>query len=187
MARLSPLSLSMTPGFPLALNALLARARPTPAEAVSIVLELCRQIRPATTAAITPAVSRATVLLDANGTVATRGGAVTEDDQTVSLLGHLLLELVEDRPETSRLRRIAARATRSLPGGSRRALSVRRLASALRRNAPSDPKAAVAAFVRRASGAVVEPAAPALEEPRGMASVARGAARLLMPLWRRIA
>ncbi len=178
----------MTPGFPLALEALLARARPTPSEAVSIVLELCRQIRPATTAAVTPGVSRAAVLLDSSGTVATRGGGVTEDDQTVSLLGHLLLELVEDRPETSRLRRVAARAARSLPGGSRRAFSVRRLASALRRNAPSDPKAAVAAFVRRASGATAVPTTPpVLEEPHGVASVARGAARLLMPLWRRIA
>lgn len=179
----------MTPGFPLALDTLLAQGRPSPAEAVAIVLELCRQVRPAASPAVTPAVSPATVLLDANGAVATRGGGVAEDDQTVSLLGHLLLELVEDRPDTSRLRRVAARAARSLPGGSR-SVSVRRLASALRRNAPTDTREAVAAFVRRASGlgGDLSERVPAIEEPRRVAVAAGGAARrLLMPLWRRIA
>jgi hypothetical protein len=177
----------MMSGFPLALDTLLARERPSPAEAVAIVLELCRQVRPAGGgSAVTPPVTRATVLLDTDGAVATRGGAVTEDDQTVSLLGHLLLELVDDRPETSRLRRVAARAARSLPGGSR-AVSVRRLASALRRNAPSNPRRAVAAFVHRASGCA-DGAAPILEETSRVAFAARGAARrLLSPLWRRIA
>lgn len=175
----------MTSGFPLALDTLLARERPRPAEAVAIVLELCRQIRPAGgTAVVTPPVTRASVLLHADGGVATRGGAVVEDDQTASLLGHLLLELVDDRPETSRLRRVAARAARSLPGG--RGVSVRRLSAALRRNAPSNPRGAVADFVRRASG--VSGAMAAGEEAGRMALVARGAARrLLRPLWRRIA
>ncbi len=174
----------MTPGFPLALDTLLAHERPTPAEAIAIVFELCRQIRPGGgVSAVTAPVTRASVLLDASGDVATRGGGVTEDDQTASLLGHLLLELVDDRPETSRLRRLAARAARSLPGGSR-AISVRRLASALRRNAPADPRGAVAAFVRRASGTGSEVAPVAIEDSRRVAVAAR---RLLMPLWRRIA
>lgn len=174
----------MTSGFPLALDSLLTRERPSPAEAVAIVLELCRQIRPADGAAVvTPPVTRASVLLDAEGGVATRGGTVTEDDQTVSLLGHLLLELVDDRPDTSRLRRVAARAARSLPGDSR-GVSVRRLTSALRRNAPSNPRRAVAAFVQRACGGE---RGAATDEPGRMVFVARGAARLLSPLWRRIA
>ncbi len=174
----------MTSGFPLTLDTLLAHERPRPAEAVAIVLELCRQIRPASQAvAVTPPVTRASVLLHADGGVATRG-AVVEDDQTASLLGHLLLELVDDRPETSRLRRVAARAARSLPGG--RGVSVRRLSAALRRSAPSNPRGAVADFVRRASGG--SGALPAAEEGGGMALVARGTARrLLRPLWRRIA
>lgn len=177
----------MSPGFPHALDSLLARERPSPAEAVAIVLELCRQIRPAATpSAVTPPVSRATVVLDANGSVAARGGAIVEDDQTVSLLGHLLLELVEDRPDTARLRRVAARAARSLPGGPR-GISVRRLASVLRRNSPSNARGAVAAFVQRASGARRD-VAPVVEESHPVVLVARGAARrLLMPLWRRIA
>jgi hypothetical protein len=155
---------------------------------VAIVLELCRQIRPAAAAAVTAPVSSATVLLDADGRVATRGGAASEDDQTVSLLGHLLLELLEDQPETSRLRRIAARAATSLPGGRRR-ISVRRLAAALRRSAPADPKAAVRNFVLRSAGLQpASPASPPAEDVTSVTIAARTAARrLLMPLWRRIA
>lgn len=170
----------MTPGFPLPLDSLLVHERPSPAEAVAIVLELCRQVRPADGAtAVTPPVTRATVLLDADGRVAARGGAVTEDDQTASLLGHLLLELVDDLPETSRLRRLAGRAAR----GGKPGVSVRRLASSLRRNAPSNPRLAVAAFVRRANGGGGS-AASVVEDPSGVVFAAR---RLLSPLWRRFA
>jgi len=178
---------SVTAGYPLTLNSLLVRQRPSTAEAVAIVLELCRQIRPAASGAVTPPVSSTTVLLDAGGGVATRGGAAVEDDQTASLLGHLLLELLDDGPETGRLRRIAARAARSLPGGSRR-ISVRRLAAALRRSAPADPKGAVRAFVARANGLQPVAATPHVEAPAGVTLAARSAARrLLLPLWRRIA
>ncbi|HSK10471.1 MAG TPA: hypothetical protein VK911_12905 [Vicinamibacterales bacterium] len=177
----------MTPRFPLALQSLLgAGHRPTPGEAVAIVLELCRQVRPAESGVVTPPLSAATVYLDPTGAVGTRGGVAVEDDQTASLLGHLLLELLDEgQPQADPVRRLAARAAHSLPGTSR--VSVRRLAGGLRRLSPSDPKAAVRAFVERANGTGAGAAETVASRRFPAIEVRAAARRLLAPFWRSIA
>jgi hypothetical protein len=111
--------------------------RPEPHEAVAIVLEVCRQVmRQGPRAAVAAPISTATVSIDAGGSVVAAGGAPAEDDQTVLLLGHLLVDMLgpADSAAGSRVPdKLRAIAVRACSGSSGSFSSVASLASALRR------------------------------------------------------
>jgi hypothetical protein len=143
----------MKDGFPVSVAELLAAGqRPHPSEAVAIVLDVCRQVmRKATGPSVLPPISTAALFLDRSGAVAVAGGVPVEDEQTVPLLGRLLLQMLP-APGTpggplvpSRLRRLAARAA----SGESPRLTVGRLAAALRPFAPEYPSAAIRALFDR--------------------------------------
>lgn len=144
----------MKHGSPVTLARFLeAGHRPRPSEAAAVVLELSARIRPGATSSVSPPIAAGTVLVDPAGCVATTGGDFVEDDQTASLLGHLLVELLRMTHEDTGARvpagltRLSQRAARALPGGGR--MTVARLASGLRRFAPRDSQAAVRQMVER--------------------------------------
>jgi hypothetical protein len=143
----------MKDGLPVSVAELLAAGeRPHPSEAVAIVLDVCRQVmRPPAGTSVPPPISTSSVFLDGSGVVALAGGVPVEDDQTVQLLGRLLLQLLPgpDSPGVfrvpSRLRRLAAEAAT----GEGALRDVTRLATALRRYGPEHPGAAIRALFDR--------------------------------------
>jgi hypothetical protein len=147
----------MKDGFPVSVAEVLASGgHPVPSEAVAIVLGICSQVtRQPAGVAVAPPITPAALFLDRTGGVALAGGAPADDDQTVQMLGRLLLGILEAADAArvpSRLRGIAARAARS---DSRQ--TVERLAANLRRFGPEHPQAAVRAFFERwQAGRLVE-------------------------------
>jgi hypothetical protein len=127
--------------------------RPEPHEAVAIALEVCRQVmRQGPRAGVAAPISAATVAIDAAGAVVAAGGPPVEDDQTVLLVGHLLLEMLGP-PNTAagarvpaRLRAVAIRACSAQPGSYS---SVASLSSALRRFGAVKGFAAIRAVFER--------------------------------------
>jgi hypothetical protein len=132
----------MAEGHPVSIGALQASGIPLrPHEAVAIVAELCSHLAKARAVPVVmPAISASTVTIDASGAVAVTGGAHAEDEQTVSLAGRLLLEML-DHPAgmvgtaPPRLRTTAVRA--ALAGRSAFA-TAGAFASALQRHGPED-------------------------------------------------
>ncbi len=149
----------MKDGFPVSVAELIAAgARPFPAEAVAILLDVCEQVaRQPAGRSVLPAITPSALFIDGSGTVAVAGGVPVEDDQTVQLLGRLLLQMLPAPGSLgaarvpSRLRSLAARAA----DGQLRRLSVGRLAASLRRFAPQHPPGAVRALFERWRGAEV--------------------------------
>jgi hypothetical protein len=132
---------------------LAAGHRARPSEAAALVLELVTALRPGKAASVSPPVAADTILLDpVRG--ASMAGQVLEDEQSVSLLGHLLARLLDLAGEDegvkipARLRRLSLRAARTLPG-TPNPLTVRDLSSALRRYAPKDTRGTVLRMVER--------------------------------------
>ncbi len=113
-----------------------------PHEAVAIVVQLCGQLHRggAPAPGIAPAISAATVTIDGTGAVAVVGGAPVEDEQTVSLAGRLLLEMLDhsasatDAVAPPRLRSTAVRAAM---GGRQAFGTSTQLVAALRRHGPA--------------------------------------------------
>ena len=131
----------MTESRPVAVATLLAAGvQPHPHEAVAIVLQLCGQIaRRGPAPRVTPAISTSTVCIDASGAVAVSGGESGEDEQTVSLAGRLLVELLDHSAaalEGAALPRLRATALRAASSGRAAFGSVSQLVSALRRYGP---------------------------------------------------
>jgi len=150
----------MREGFPVTIVDLLASGvRPTPAEAAAIVLAVCQQVGSARQpAVITPAISSATVEIDAGGRVSVSGGPPVEDDQTLPLVGRLLLDLLPVEPSgTERLQRLHALARRAVNGEPGLGLSAFRLR--LRALAPPslDGESVLALVRRAAKGPVARP------------------------------
>jgi hypothetical protein len=86
-----------------------------------------------------PAISTATVTIDADGTVAVSGGLPGEDEQTVSLAGRLLLEMLDHSAaavETAVPPRLRSIAIRAAAGGRDAFATAGQFASALRRHGP---------------------------------------------------
>ncbi len=137
----------MKDGFPVSIAELLAAGEPPlPSEAVAIVLDVCAQVlrRPAS-ASVLPAISAASVFVDASGSVAIGGGVPVEDDQTVLLLGRMLLQMLPTSGSASAARvpaRLRLLASRAATGDAPR-LSVGRFAAALRRFGPEQSSAAI--------------------------------------------
>lgn len=137
----------MKDGFPVSIAELLtAGERPLPSEAVAIVLDVCAQVlrRPASPSVL-PAITAGAVFLDASGSITVAGGVPVEDDQTVLLLGRMLLQMlpVAGTPLSARvparLKQLAARAA----AGDGPRLSVARFAAALRGFGPEQAHAAI--------------------------------------------
>lgn len=143
----------MKDGFPVSVAELIAAgAWPFPGEAVAILLDVCEQVvRRPLAGAVPPAITPSALFLDGSGAVAVAGGVPVEDDQTVQLLGRLLLQMLPAPGTTagarvpSRLRDLASRAA----AGELDRISVRRLAASLRRFAPAQPKAALRVLFER--------------------------------------
>jgi hypothetical protein len=131
----------MTQGDRVSIAALLAAGvPPRPHEAVGIVLELCSKVakRPAT-AGVMPAISASTVSIDGSGAVSVKGGIPGEDDQSVLLIGRLLLEMLDHSAtpaETPVPPRLRATAFRAASDGRAAFASLADLVSALRRHGP---------------------------------------------------
>jgi hypothetical protein len=152
----------MKDGIPVSVAEMIAAgARPFPPEAVAILLDVCEQVtRQPAGRSVLPPITPSALFIDGSGTVAVAGGVPVEDDQTVQLLGRLLLQMLPVAGSLgaarvpSRLQSLAARAA----DGQLRRLSVGRLASSLRRFAPQNPRGAVRALFERWRG----PGAPGL-------------------------
>jgi hypothetical protein len=138
----------MTQGRSVSIGALMASGVSLrPHEAVAVVVELCSQLgRPRRTPGVMPAISASTVTLDASGAVAVNGGAPGEDEQTVSLVGHLLLDMLDhsaltvEAPAPPKVRTTAVRAAF---GGRKAFGSAAQFVSALRRHGPESDRAEV--------------------------------------------
>jgi hypothetical protein len=158
----------MTGSQPVAVATLLAEGvRPHPHEAVAIVLQLCGEIsRRGPSPRVTPAISTSTVSIDASGVVAVSGGAPGEDEQTVSLAGRLLIELVDHSAaalEAAALPRLRATALRAATRGRAAFGSASELASAIRRYGPQYGETrAVQALFERWAGRRGRPTMPGL-------------------------
>jgi hypothetical protein len=146
----------MKDGFPVSVAELIAGgARPLPSEAVAIVLDVCEQVtRQPVGGSVLPAITPSVLFVDGSGCVALSGGVPVEDDQTVQLLGRLLMQMLPPSGTSgavrvpSRLRSLAMRAA----AGELPRLSVGRLAASLRRFAPERPRAAVRDLFERWRG-----------------------------------
>jgi hypothetical protein len=149
---------------------LLSFEPPRPHEAVAIAIELCNLVTARKAAEAVPAaISASTVRIDASGAVAVAGGAPGEDEQTVSLIGHLLVEMLR-RPGGEAYEdvspRLRATAVRAATRGRDAFASVAHLAAALRRHAPDQRHAAIrAAFDRRQAAGGRPPTALRLPGP----------------------
>lgn len=143
----------MKDGYPISIAELIAAGqRPLPSEAVAIVLDLCRQVMGRVPgASVLRPFSTATLFLDASGTVAVAGGVAAEDDQTVQLMGRLLLDMLPPTGasgpghEPVRLRTLASRAA----AGDLARVKVAVLAARLRRFGPEEPQAAIRGLFER--------------------------------------
>jgi hypothetical protein len=120
---------------------------PQPAEAVAIILEVCAQVASrAARPGVAPAVSAAGVLIDASGTVIVAGGAPGEDDQTVSLLGYLLLGMLKAPSPAGRVSvppALHGLAVRAAAAGPEPFGSVAQFAAAIRRYGPAQNHVAI--------------------------------------------
>jgi hypothetical protein len=158
-----------------------------PREAVAIVLELCGHLscqRPS--AGVRSAISASTVTIDQSGAVAVEGGSPGEDEQTVSLAGRLLAEMLDSSNDPTDVVRIPSRlmaaAELAATHGRRGFGSAAQFVSALRRHRPEyGERAAIRGlFLRwqaRARGCapIQQPAppAPTITEADAQFSVAR--------------
>jgi hypothetical protein len=132
----------MADGSPVSIAALLASGVPLrPHEAVAIVFDLCGHLnRHRAAPGIMPAISTLSVTIDPRGAVAVTGGIPGEDDQTVSLAGRLLLDMLDRSAAAAggaippRLRSIALRAASD---GRDAFASAAQFMSALRRHRPT--------------------------------------------------
>jgi len=180
----------MKDGFPVSVAELItAGARPLPGEAVAILLDVCEQVvRQPAGGSVLPAITPSVLYLDGSGSVALAGGVPVEDDQTVQLLGRLLVQMlpalgtVGASRVPSRLRDLASRAA----AGELRRLSVGRLAASLRRFAPEHPRVAVRdLFERWREGEAAGPERPGAKairagtETTGAAALTKSAATML--------
>jgi len=136
----------MGQGFPVTVAELLVSgARPLPAEAAALLLGVCSRVGSGPRHVVAAPISTSSVFLEADGSVSVAGGRVVEDDQTVSLLGHLLLAMLRaggaaaQRP-TARLEALALRAATVTHGSG---LTVAAFAAEVRRFAPQDAAGAV--------------------------------------------
>ncbi|HEY3383723.1 MAG TPA: hypothetical protein VGK32_18315 [Vicinamibacterales bacterium] len=162
----------MREGFPVSIADLVASGqRPSPAEAVAVVLEICTQVvchEPSH--AVARPISSKTTFLDPSGAVIVAGGAPGEDDQTVPLLGHLLREMLPgydgDEAVPPRLREIVSETTRAGLASRARYRSVTLLASALARLGPNQRHAAVRALYERCRTAAARPGEETGGQPR---------------------
>jgi hypothetical protein len=130
-----------TQGRPVSIAELLAcGVAPQPHEAVAIVLMLCDQLgSQGARQSVMPAISAGTVTIEDTGSVAVAGGVAVEDEQTVSLVGRLLLEML-DHPvaefDSAVPPRLRATATRAALGGRQAFATASQLVAALRRHGP---------------------------------------------------
>ncbi|HEX7486955.1 MAG TPA: hypothetical protein VF332_12430 [Vicinamibacterales bacterium] len=127
-------------------------------EAVAIAVELCSLImarRPVN--AVAPAISSSSVSIDASGAVAVAGGVPGEDEQAVSLIGRLLVDMLGhagNQGESAVPTRLRATAVRAATSGHEAFESLANLVAALRRHAPAQRHAAIrAVFDRRRAAA----------------------------------
>jgi hypothetical protein len=120
---------------------------PRPEEAVAIVIELCTLVIARRAAdAVDSAISPSTVSLEASGAVWVAGGVPGEDEQTVSLVGHLLVEMLGHRggePDRAVPPRLRATAIRAATSGREAYASLSHLVAALKRHAPDQKHAAI--------------------------------------------
>jgi hypothetical protein len=145
----------MRQGFPVAIAELLVTGgRPLPAEAAAIVVEVCARVVPGPRKAVTAPISASSVFVEADGSVSVAGGLVVEDEQTVSLLGHLLLEMLRTHgPEARRpAARLEALAIRAAAVSEAAGPSLARFVAEVRRFAPEDPAGAVKGLFDRWRG-----------------------------------
>lgn len=149
----------MNQGHPVSIAAFMAAGVPLrPHEAVAIVLELCRQVgRRRAATGVMPAISAGTVTLDGAGVVTVAGGVPGEDEQTVSLVGRLLVEMLDHSAaavENAVPPRLRATAFRAASSGREAFASLADFVSALRRHGPEfEPtQAIVGVFDRWAEG-----------------------------------
>jgi hypothetical protein len=169
----------MTEVLPVPIAALLRSGTPLfPHEAVAVVLDLCTLVsRSRRTAGVMGVISSSTVELDASGAVSMSGGVPGEDEQSVSLVGRLLLDMLDHgtRAEAAVPPRLRATALKAATAGHEAFASLAHLAAALRRHGPEQGVASAtrAVFERwtaqrrsgNASGAKAEPPRP--EGPPG--------------------
>jgi len=151
----------MVQGFPVTVAELLASgARPLPAEAAALVLGVCSRVTGGPRHIVSAPISTSSVFVEADGRVSVAGGRVVEDDQTVSLLGHLLLEMLRSRGAATprpaaRLEALARRATASSSGPGP---TLAGFAAEVRRFAPQDAAGAVRGLFDRWRRGEREPA-----------------------------
>jgi hypothetical protein len=136
-----------------------------PHEAVAIALELCGQVsRRRPTAGVMAAISTSTVVIDASGAVSVNGGVPGEDEQSVSLVGRLLVELLEHPAGLGPAvpPRLRATARKAASDGAAAYASLAHLAAALRRHGPEEGKLAGATrgVVERCAAKRSAPAMP---------------------------
>ena len=151
----------MVQGFPVTLAELLVSgARPLPAEAAALVLGVCSRVTAGPRHIVAAPISTSSVFVEADGSVSVAGGRVVEDDQTVSLLGHLLLEMLRSggapaqRP-AARLEALARRATAASPASGP---TLAAFAAEVSRFAPQDAAAAARGLFDRWRRGEREPA-----------------------------
>lgn len=150
----------MVEGSPVSISSVLASGMPLrPHEAVAVVVALCRHLSNCREAAgVTAAISSATVTIDARGQVGVTGGVACEDEQTVSLAGRLLLDMLDHSRasvEAAVPPRLRSAAVRAAVGGREAFPSLAQFVSALRRHGPEygEARAIQGVFERWAAGA----------------------------------
>jgi hypothetical protein len=133
----------MSEGHPVPISSVLAAGVGLrPHEAVAVVLELCRRLGDRReSAGVTSAISASTVTIDRAGRVAVSGGMPHEVEQTISMAGHLLLEMLDhpasaNTSETAVPPRLRSTAERAAWAGEAAFSSVGQLLGALRRHGP---------------------------------------------------
>ena len=142
----------MRQGFPVTIAELVTAGRaPLPPEAAAIVLEVCSSVVSGPRRVVAAPITAASVFLDADGTVSVAGGPVVEDDQTVSLLGHLLLDMLRPgQPSSHRpAARLEALGLRAAATSDVSGLTLAKFVSEVRRFAPQDTGAAIRGLFER--------------------------------------
>ncbi len=136
----------MVQGFPVTVAELLVSgARPLPAEAAALVLGVCSKVIPGPRHIVAAPISTSSVLVEADGSVSVAGGRVVEDDQTVSLLGHLLLQILRSTGGAAQrpAARLEALALRAAAASQASGLTLAGFSAEVRRFAPQDAPGAV--------------------------------------------
>jgi hypothetical protein len=143
----------MREALPVPIAELLSSGTPLfPYEAVAVALDLCRQMshrRPGT--GVTPAISTSTVSIDPSGMVTMVGGVPGEDEQSVLLVGRLLVEMLERvTPHESVAPRLKATASSAATNGQLKYASLAHLDAAIRKHGPEDgPSSAIRGVFER--------------------------------------